>query len=141
MSLGEVIKTNSDTFFCPVLYQDLWSKYTSILVQVEVKWLSHGKVLTHFSKLCVETEATLTLKEQKYTKVLADNEWVDKLTYMSHSLNNLIELGKGPVNPTYLPYYQTICCFVLQKKCSQSRSRNYNGTHMHYEGLSLHNYG
>lgn len=109
-------------------------------VQVEVKWLSQGKVLTHFSELCVETQATLTLKEQKYTKVLADNEWVDKLTYMSHSLNNLNELSKGPVNPPYLLYYQTICCFVLQK-CSQIQSRNYNGAHMHYEVLSLHNYG
>ena len=105
--------------FSPVLYQDLWSEYTSVLVHVEVKWLSHGKVLTYFSELCVETQASLTLKEQKYTKVLADNDFVDKLAYMSHSLNNLNELSKGPVNPTYLLYYQTICCFVLQKR-SQS---------------------
>jgi len=51
--------------FSPVLYQDLWSEYTSVLVHVEVQWLSHGKVLTYFSELCVKTQPSLALKEQK----------------------------------------------------------------------------
>jgi hypothetical protein len=45
--------------------------------------LSHGKILTHFSELCVETQASSTLKEQKNTKVLADNDWEDKLAYVT----------------------------------------------------------
>jgi hypothetical protein len=58
---------------------------------VEVQRLSHGKVLTHFCELCGETQASLTITEQKYTKVLADTDRVDKLAYWSHILNNLNE--------------------------------------------------
>jgi hypothetical protein len=79
--------------FLSVLYQDLWSEYTSVLVHKEVQQLSHGKVLTHVSELCDENLTSLTLKEHKHTDVHADNHWADKLPYVSDILNNLNELN------------------------------------------------
>jgi hypothetical protein len=70
--------------------QELGSEHTSLLLHMEVQWLSCGKVLTYIFELCDEVQAILMLQEHEYAQLLADDEWIDKWAYLGLNLCSVL---------------------------------------------------
>jgi hypothetical protein len=56
------------------------SRKASLLLHIEIRWLSSGKVLTRLVESCNEVKIYLEEKTE-YIKHLLDDEFILKLTY------------------------------------------------------------
>jgi uncharacterized membrane protein len=61
---------------------------------MEVLWLSYGMVLSRVFYLHDELQAFLTLQEHEFAHLLADDEWIAKLAYLSSIFVHLNELNR-----------------------------------------------
>ncbi|KRZ00159.1 Zinc finger BED domain-containing protein 5 [Trichinella zimbabwensis] len=74
------------------LCEEMGSCHKSLLFHSEVRWLSRGKVLTRLVEL--REEVAIFLKGQSdYSKVLRDEKFVIKLTYLADIFSKLNELN------------------------------------------------
>ncbi|KRX25667.1 Zinc finger BED domain-containing protein 5, partial [Trichinella nelsoni] len=74
------------------LCKEMGSCHTSLLFHSEVRWLSRGKVLARLVEL--REEVAIFLKGQSdYSKVLRDEKFVLKLTYLADIFSKLNELN------------------------------------------------
>ncbi|KRY24386.1 Zinc finger MYM-type protein 6, partial [Trichinella spiralis] len=74
------------------LSEEMGSCHKSLLFHSEVRWLSRGKELTRLVEL--RKEVAIFLKGQSdYSKVLRDEKFVLKLTYLADIFSKLNELN------------------------------------------------
>ncbi|KRY26810.1 Zinc finger BED domain-containing protein 5 [Trichinella spiralis] len=97
------------------LCEEMGSSHKSLLFHSEVRWLSRGKVLTRLVEL--REEVAVFLKGQSdYSKVLQDEKFVLKLTYLADIFSKLNELN------LYLQRMDAADIFSVHDKI---RDRNY----------------
>ena len=99
--LSDVIKIINEirhnALYCGIfetLCKEIGSQYTHLLLHAEVRWLSRGKILTQL--FVVREEIQLFFQQQdnqKFQKLLSDDEWVAKVAYLADVFSLLNELN------------------------------------------------
>ena len=65
------------------LCEEMDSENVTVLLHIEVRWLSRGKVLTRVFKLKREIPVLLAEKKHEYAKNFLDHKWVSKIAYLA----------------------------------------------------------
>ena len=77
-----------------ILCKETGSQYTHLLFHTEVRWLSRGKILTRLFVLREEIKLFFQQQNnQKFQKLLSDDEWVAKVAYLADVFSLLNELN------------------------------------------------
>ena len=81
------------------------SQHTHLLLHAEIRWLSRGKILIRLFALREEIKLFFQQQNnQKFQKLLSDNEWVAKVAYLADVFSPLNELNislQGQLNDVF----------------------------------------
>ena len=71
-----------------MLCEDMGGLHTSLLLHTEVRWLSHGKILTRFFEMKSEVRIFLIDEDFALGNRLCDEGWLTKSAYLADIKKN-----------------------------------------------------
>lgn len=84
-----------------LMCEDMGAKYQTLLLHTQVRWLSHGKILTRLFEL-LRSEVFRFLSEQNHDMkhLFNDEEWLSRLAYLADIFDRLNILNMGLQGPS-----------------------------------------